>query len=137
MQMSFTCITTVVGMVGLLLGAGWLVSGRVYFKPWSMEAPEEALVVGHHFEARRSGDGLLRACSHVFKDRYANSDRYGLEWGLGGIPCVLNALLETDHWLVPLDATSASQPTRQAAERSNVPPAQVFDSSVSSPGSRP
>ena len=57
--MSFTSITTVVGVVGLLLGAGWLTSGRVYFKQWSMEAPEEALVVGRRIGAVFVGIGLM------------------------------------------------------------------------------
>lgn len=57
--MSFTSITTVVGVVGLLLGAGWLTSGRMYFKQWSMEAPEEALVVGRRIGAVFVGVGLM------------------------------------------------------------------------------
>lgn len=57
--MSFTSITTVVGMVGLLLGAGWLVSGRVYFRQWSMEAPEQALVVGRRIGAVFLGISLM------------------------------------------------------------------------------
>lgn len=57
--MSFTTITTVVGVVGLLLGAGWLTSGRVYLKQWSMEAPDEALVVGRRIGAVFVGIGLM------------------------------------------------------------------------------
>ena len=57
--MSFTSITTVVGMVGLLLGAEWLVSGRVYFRQWSMEAPEQALVVGRRIGAVFLGISLM------------------------------------------------------------------------------
>ncbi len=57
--MSFTASTTLVGIAGLLLGAGWLTTGRMYFRQWSMEAPEEALVVGRRIGAVFVGIGLM------------------------------------------------------------------------------